>query len=153
MEPPDPGPRLPRNNYFTEMCSSSQAGSHLRLIDICITQPFLFAGVEPPDPGARLSRPLRRQGITPHGGLRTFHQKSTCLHAINFIVKFGHVAPEKWRARKFCRPPCGEAPAPGARLPRPLRRQGLSPPLQGYLAHKKLPPPQDHRRALGMGLL
>ena len=25
--------------------------------------------------------------------------------------------------------------------------------LQGYLAHKKLPPPQDHRRALGIGLL
>ena len=25
--------------------------------------------------------------------------------------------------------------------------------LQGCLAHKKLPPPQDHRRALGMVLL
>ena len=25
--------------------------------------------------------------------------------------------------------------------------------LQGYLAHRKLPPPQDHRRALGMTLL
>ena len=25
--------------------------------------------------------------------------------------------------------------------------------LQGYLAHKKLPLPQDHRRSLGMGLL
>ena len=25
--------------------------------------------------------------------------------------------------------------------------------VQGYLAHKKLPPPQDHRRALGMVIL
>ena len=25
--------------------------------------------------------------------------------------------------------------------------------LQGYLAHKKLPPPQDHHTALGIGLL
>ena len=25
--------------------------------------------------------------------------------------------------------------------------------LQGYLAHKKPPPPQDHHRALGVGLL
>ena len=25
--------------------------------------------------------------------------------------------------------------------------------VQGYLAHKKLPPPQDHHRALGMILL
>ena len=25
--------------------------------------------------------------------------------------------------------------------------------VQGYLAHKKLPPPYDHRRALGIGLL
>jgi len=25
-------------NYFTEMCSASEAGSYLRLIDICITQ-------------------------------------------------------------------------------------------------------------------
>jgi len=26
------------NNYSTEMCSSSEAGSYLRLIDFCITQ-------------------------------------------------------------------------------------------------------------------
>jgi len=26
------------NNYFTEMCSGSEAGSYLRLIDLCITQ-------------------------------------------------------------------------------------------------------------------
>ena len=26
-------------------------------------------------------------------------------------------------------------------------------PLQGYLAHKKHPPPQDHHRSLGIGLL
>ena len=26
------------NNYFTEMCSGSEAGSYLRLIDVCITQ-------------------------------------------------------------------------------------------------------------------
>ena len=25
--------------------------------------------------------------------------------------------------------------------------------LQGYLAHKKLPPPKDHHRSLGIGLL
>jgi hypothetical protein len=25
--------------------------------------------------------------------------------------------------------------------------------LQGYLAHEKMPPPYDHRRALGMVLL
>ena len=27
-----------RNNYFTEMCSGSEEGSYLRLIDFCITQ-------------------------------------------------------------------------------------------------------------------
>ena len=27
-----------KNNYFTEMCSGSEAGSYLRLIDFCITQ-------------------------------------------------------------------------------------------------------------------
>ena len=27
-----------RNNYFTERCSGSEAGSYLRLIDFCITQ-------------------------------------------------------------------------------------------------------------------
>jgi len=26
------------NNYFTEMCSGSEAGSYLRPIDFCITQ-------------------------------------------------------------------------------------------------------------------
>ena len=26
------------NNYFTEMCSGSEAGSYLRIIDLCITQ-------------------------------------------------------------------------------------------------------------------
>jgi len=26
------------NNYFTEKCSGSEAGSYLRLIDVCITQ-------------------------------------------------------------------------------------------------------------------
>ena len=26
------------NTYFTEMCSGSEAGSYLRLIDLCITQ-------------------------------------------------------------------------------------------------------------------
>jgi len=26
------------NNYFTEMCSGSEAGSYLRRIDFCITQ-------------------------------------------------------------------------------------------------------------------
>ena len=26
------------NKYFTEMCSGSEAGSYLRLIDLCITQ-------------------------------------------------------------------------------------------------------------------
>jgi len=26
------------NNYLTEMCSGSEAGSYLRLIDFCITQ-------------------------------------------------------------------------------------------------------------------
>ena len=30
----DPG----TNNYFTEMCSGSEEGSSLRLIDLCITQ-------------------------------------------------------------------------------------------------------------------
>ena len=29
----------------------------------------------------------------------------------------------------------------------------LTPNLQGYLAHKKVPPPPDHRRALGIVLL
>jgi len=27
-----------REGYFTEMCSGSEAGSYLRLIDLCITQ-------------------------------------------------------------------------------------------------------------------
>ena len=27
-----------KNNYFTEMCSVSEAGSYLRLIDFCINQ-------------------------------------------------------------------------------------------------------------------
>ena len=27
-----------KNNYFTEMCSGSEAGAYLRLIDFCITQ-------------------------------------------------------------------------------------------------------------------
>ena len=34
----------------------------------------------------------------------------------------------------------------------PTGRQGLSP-LQGYLAHKKQPPPLDHHRALDVVLL
>ena len=47
---------------------------------------------------------------------------------------------------------------------RPLRHSGLEHAIesregvsiarvQGYLAHKKVPPPQDHRRALGIVLL
>jgi len=31
-------PGVLKNNYFTEMCSGSEAGSYLRLIDLCITQ-------------------------------------------------------------------------------------------------------------------
>ena len=27
-----------KNNYFTEMCSGSEAGSYVRRIDFCITQ-------------------------------------------------------------------------------------------------------------------
>jgi len=27
-----------KNNYFAEMCSGSEEGSYLRLIDFCITQ-------------------------------------------------------------------------------------------------------------------
>ena len=27
-----------KTNYFTEICSGSEAGSYLRLIDFCITQ-------------------------------------------------------------------------------------------------------------------
>ena len=27
-----------KNNYFTEICSGSETGSYLRLIDFCITQ-------------------------------------------------------------------------------------------------------------------
>jgi len=30
--------RIRKNNYFTEMCSGSEAGSYLRRIDSCITQ-------------------------------------------------------------------------------------------------------------------
>ena len=30
--------RLLKNSYFTEMCSGSETGSYLRLIDFCITQ-------------------------------------------------------------------------------------------------------------------
>ena len=32
------GTPLPKNNYFAEMCSGSEEGSYLRLIDLCITQ-------------------------------------------------------------------------------------------------------------------
>ena len=31
-------PRRFKNNYFTEMCSGSEAGSYVRLIDFCSTQ-------------------------------------------------------------------------------------------------------------------
>ena len=34
--------------------------------------------------------------------------------------------------------------------PRPLGPYSSHMPIQGYLAHKKLPPPQDHHRALGI---
>ena len=34
-----------------------------------------------------------------------------------------------------------------------LTQDGEGGGLQVYLAHKKLPPPQDHRRSLGRGLL
>jgi hypothetical protein len=33
----------------------------------------------------------------PHGGLRTFHPKSTGLHAIDFRCESGHVTPEPSR--------------------------------------------------------
>jgi len=32
-----PAPVAFKNKYFTEMCSGSEAGSYLRLIDLCIT--------------------------------------------------------------------------------------------------------------------
>ena len=32
------GSRAPATYHFTEMCSGSEAGSYLRLIDLCITQ-------------------------------------------------------------------------------------------------------------------
>ena len=35
----------------------------------------------------------------------------------------------------------------------PLRRRTGPRCVQGYLAHKKTPPPQEFRRALGIGLL
>ena len=37
----NPAPWYPQNNYFTYMCSGSETGSCLRLIDFCITQLFL----------------------------------------------------------------------------------------------------------------
>ena len=44
--------------------------------------------------------------------------------------------------------------SPRETSPESIKRQKLTAlVLQGYLAHKKLPPPQDHRRALGMILL
>ena len=39
--PPRPSRRpapSKHNNHFTEMCSGSEAGSYLRIIDLCITQ-------------------------------------------------------------------------------------------------------------------
>jgi len=32
------GDRSARHNYFTEMCSGSEEGSYLRLMDFCITR-------------------------------------------------------------------------------------------------------------------
>ena len=31
-------PSQSKNNYFAEVCSGSETGSYLRLIDLCITQ-------------------------------------------------------------------------------------------------------------------
>ena len=38
----------------------------------------------------------------PHGGARPFHHKSTCLHAIDFRAKFGHVTPENLQPLEEC---------------------------------------------------
>jgi len=43
--------------------------------------------------------------------------------------------------------------ARGWHLPYILNPAVKMTPVQGYLAHKKLPPPQDHLRALGIVLL
>ena len=44
--------------------------------------------------------------------VRPFHQKATCLHAINLRAwcKFGHVTPQNWRDRNLCSPSCGPFP-------------------------------------------
>ena len=36
-----------------------------------------------------------------HGGLRHFHQKSTCLHIINFRALCGDVTPQTWQFVPF----------------------------------------------------
>ena len=39
--------------------------------------------------GGILYAPCTSRCTLPHGGVRRFHQKSTCLHAINFRASFG----------------------------------------------------------------
>ena len=82
--------------YFTEMCSGSEAGWHLRLIHF-VYHPTLGL------------RDIKRREVGPS-------EKSA----------FG------WRGRWHGTGRCV---------------------LQGYLAHKKLPPPQGRRRPIGIVLL
>jgi len=43
-----------KNNFFTEMCSGSEAGSYLRLIDLCITNPTQARDPRKHGPGSSL---------------------------------------------------------------------------------------------------
>jgi len=48
------------NNYFTEVCSGSEAGSYLRLIDFANLEERAGAGVAPLRINPNLSRRLQR---------------------------------------------------------------------------------------------
>jgi len=64
--------RRSRETRLLEMCSGSEAGSYLRLIDLCIRLESNKEEEEPAPPVSTAKLPL------PHGGVHPFHQKSTC---------------------------------------------------------------------------
>ena len=59
---------------------------HPDLFVSCCGQPSIFEGRSPRGPCRNMRQ---RNGLYPHGVLRPFHQKSTCIHAINFRAVCG----------------------------------------------------------------
>jgi len=110
-----------------------------------------------PESRLNLLGPRRRAGRVSspaHGGLRTFHRKSTCLHTINLRASsdanLSTPPPTFWRDETFI----------VRRVdPHPLSRPSSRPPSRSYRGTsliKKRPPPKDHQaqalcRVLGEG--